>query len=83
MSNVSSVTFLRKSNLYNFTDIFADGDQGIEYGTRTVSYTEPGLKELTGVIFMYHKRPGDTIQPVKWWITKSRLYLNYSCFMFF
>ncbi len=80
LSNVSSVTFLRKSNLYNFTDIFADGDEGIEYGTRTVSYTEPGLKELTGVIFMYHKRPGDTIQPVKWWITKSRLYLNYSSY---
>lgn len=79
-ANTNNVNRARRDGIYNFTDIFMEGDEGIEYGSTTVTYTEPGLKELTGVVFMYHLRDNNTIQPIKWWTTQSRLFLNYSTY---
>lgn len=79
-ANTNNANRARRNGLYNFVDIYEDGEQEIEYGSVSTIFTEPGLKELTGVVFMYHLRDDGNIQPIKWWTTQSRLFLNYSSY---
>tara|TARA_A100001391_G_scaffold204121_2_gene198595 strand:+ start:812 stop:3814 length:3003 start_codon:yes stop_codon:yes gene_type:complete len=66
------------SGIFKFVDrlkLASDGSN--EFNILTTSIIEPGIKNMWSIIFNYHLREDNKIQPLKWYLCSSRFFLGF------